>query len=388
MRIRLGRILVAAMVAWMAAAAPAAQSSTAAGQTKGPTTAPKKSPFLKLVEPWPEDEVLQARRTEADARRLFRATEPLEFTLTAEFKAINKNRDPASTKRFPAVLSVADESGATRSVPVKLGTRGHFRLMARNCDFVPLRVEFPREETAGTPFEGQTALKLGTHCRNDDSYENYTLREYLTYRLFNLVTPLSFRARLARVTYVDAAATKTMATRYAIFIEHENEVARRFGGRIVELPRITFADLDAPTLTRMMLFEYMIGNTDFSIFALHNVRIVQDRARHLYPVPYDFDLSGFVHAPYAIPDPRIGIRSVLDRLYRGPCRTIDEFDAAADAFRAKRADMFALLESTRDLAPLARGEAKQYLESFFRSIEKPANVKKQFVDGCKATPTM
>ena len=81
--------------------------------------------------------------------------------------------------------------------------------MARNCDFVPLRVEFPKQETAGTAFEGQTALKLGTHCRGDKVYENYTIREYLTYRLFNLITPLSFRARLGRATYVDATIKKT-----------------------------------------------------------------------------------------------------------------------------------------------------------------------------------
>jgi hypothetical protein len=105
-------------------------------------------------------------------------------------------------------------------------------------------------------------------------------------------------------------------------------------------------------------------------------------------VPYDFDLSGFVHAPYATPDPRIGIRSVLDRLYRGPCRSLDEFDATADAFRAKRGDMLALLESMRDLAPLARGEAKDYLESFFRMIDRPNGIKRQLVDGCKAQPTM
>jgi hypothetical protein len=271
---------------------------------------------------------------------------------------------------------------------VKLGTRGHFRLMARNCDFVPLKVEFPRAGADGTPFDGQTSLKLGTHCRSDQAYDNYTLREYLTYRLFNMVTPLSFRARLARGTYVDQATGKTLGTRYAIFIEHENDVARRFGGRIVELPRITFADLDAPTLTRMMLFEYMIGNTDFSIWALHNVRIVQDLARHLYPVPYDFDLSGLVHAPYATPDARIGIRSVLDRLYRGPCRSFEDLDQIAAAFRARRTDMLDLVASMRDLAPLARGEAKEYLESFFRTIDKPQGLKKQLVDGCKPAPTM
>ncbi len=355
---------------------------------KAPAAPPKKNPLLKLAEPWPEDEVLQARRVEADSRPLFKDTEPLTFTITGDFNAVNKERHPENKKLFPATLTVTDAKGP-RDIPVKIGSRGHFRLMVRNCDFVPLRLELPRgEETKGTVFEGQTTLKLGTHCRGDREYDSYTLREYLTYRLFNLVTPLSFRARLARATYVDAKTNKTVSNRYAIFVEHENDVARRFGGRVVELSRIQFTDLDAPTLNRMMLFEYMIGNTDFSIWALHNVRIVQDRNRRLYPVPYDFDLSGLVHAPYAAPDPRIGIRSVLDRLYRGPCRTTDEFDETAEAFRAKRDDMFTLLESMRDMAPLARGEAKSYLEAFFRTIEKPDSIKRQFVNGCKPQPTM
>ena len=378
MRIRLGSTTVAA-IAFGAAVTLLAQP---------PAPAAKKNPLLKLAEEWPAEDVVQARRTEADARRLFRDIEPLAFTLTGDFKAINRDRKPESTQRFPAVIATPDGDGRTSDLPVQLGSRGHFRLMSRNCDFVPIRVEFPRDQTAGTLFEGQTSLKLGTHCRGDRSYDNYTLREYLTYRLFNMVTPLSFRARLGRATYVDSVSKKTITTRYSIFIEHENEVARRFGGRIVELPRIVFTDLDGPTLTRMMLFEYMIGNTDFSIWTLHNVRIVQDRQRRLYPVPYDFDLSGFVHAPYATPDPRIGIRSVLDRLYRGPCRTTDEFEAAAASFRAKRTDMLALIDSIGDLDRDARDEAKGFLESFFRSIEKPNAIKKQFVDGCKPQPTM
>ena len=381
MRFRLGSTLVAVMLVGTGSQIPLAQ------QKAGPPP-PKKSPFLKLAEAWPEEKVLQARSKEADSRRLFKEHEPLAFTLTADFKAINKDRNPESTKRFPAVLVVEGEKGAARDIAVQLGTRGHFRLMARNCDFVPLRLDLPKEGTAGTAFEAQTSLKLGTHCRGDKAYENYTIREYLTYRLFNMLTPLSFRARLGRASYVDATSKKTVATRYSIFVEHENEVARRHGGRIVELPRIVFKDLDAPTLTRMMMFEYMVGNTDFSIWALHNVRIVQDPARRLYPVPYDFDLSGFVHAPYASPDPRIGIRSVLDRLYRGPCRTTDEFEAVASAFRAKRGDMLTLLDSMRDLEADAKSEAKEYLESFFRAIEKPNAVKKQFVDNCKPAPTM
>ncbi|HMF95330.1 MAG TPA: hypothetical protein VKE96_13580 [Vicinamibacterales bacterium] len=379
MRIRLGATLVVCFIV-SAAAGPLAQKAAA--------PPPKKNPLLKLTEPWPPDDVLQAARVAADSRRLFRDTDPLTFTLTADFSAVNKERTPENKKLFPAAITVVDAKGP-QDLAVKIGSRGHFRLMARNCDFVPIRVEFPRDgETGGTIFEAQTSLKLGTHCRSDREYDNYTLREYLTYRLFNLVTPLSFRARLARATYVDVKTKKSIANRYAILIEHENEVARRFGGRVVELQRIVFDDLDPATLNRMMLFEYMIGNTDFSIWALHNVRLVQDPNRKLYPVPYDFDLSGFVHAPYATPDPRIGIRSVLDRLYRGPCRTIDQFDEAAQAFRAKREDMFTLLDSMKDLEPSARSEARNYLEASFRAIERPDSIRRQLVSGCKPQPTM
>jgi hypothetical protein len=380
MRLRLASACVCLAVVW-------GTFDTAFAQKKAPAAPPKKNPLLKLAEPWPEEDVVQARRVEADARPLFKDTEPLALTLSADFSAVNKERTPNNKKLFAATISAGNAKG--EDLPLKIGSRGHFRLMPRNCDFVPIHLDFPREhESDGTLFAGQTTLKLGTHCRADRGYDSYTLKEYLTYRLFNLVTPLSFRARLAQATYVDTKNKKTIENRYAILIEHENDVARRFGGRIVELPRITFADLDAPTLNRMMLFEYMIGNTDFSIWALHNVRIIQDRNRKLYPVPYDFDLSGLVHAPYAAPDPRIGIRSVVDRLYRGPCRTTEEFDEAAAAFRAKRADMFTLLDSMKDLNPEARSEARAYLESFFRSIEKPDSIKRQFVNGCKAQPTM
>ena len=383
MRARFAASSLATLIAIFAAAPlPRAQSSV-------PPSAPgKKNPLLKLVEPWPDAEALKVRRAEADARPLFARTDPIELTLTANFSVINKDRNPESTTRYPGVLTVADDDGAPRNIPVKLSARGHFRRMARNCSVVPLRVEFPKNGMAGTPFDGQTTLKLGTGCEDSKEYEQITLREYLQYPMFNMMTSLSFRARLARATYADERSKKKSAARYALFIEHENEVARRNEGRVVELRHVVFKDLEDEALTRMMLFEDMIGNTDMSIFALHNVRLIQKPDRTLIAVPYDFDLSGLVHAPYAIPDRKLGLRSVVDRLYRGPCRTTDELDAAAAAFRAKRGDMLALVDSMRDLEWAMRGDVKAYIEGFFRTIDKPAAIKRSFVDGCKAQPTM
>ena len=357
-------------------------------QTVPPKAPPKKNPLLKLAQPWDEPAVLEAKRVEAERRPLFEQRDPLPFTLAADFKVIEKDRNPESSNRYPAVVTLVDARGREQTLHVRISPRGHLRRMARTCEFVPLRVEFAGNDLTGTPFEGQTTLKLGTHCRDQSDFDQYVLREYLSYQLQSLVTPEAFRARLARGTYVEAATGKKLATRYAIWLENDNDVARRMGGRIVELQRLTFKDVDPAALNRMMLFNYMVGNTDFSLYALHNVKVVQSPTRTLYPVPYDFDLTGFVNPPYALPDRRLPIHAVTERLYRGPCLTVDELDKQLAAFRDKRGEMLALLDGMKEIDAKARSEAKDFLESFFRAIAPPNGVKKTFVDGCKATPTM
>ena len=254
------------------------------------------------------------------------------------------------------MLTVAGADGTPQNIAVKLSARGHFRRMARNCSLVPLRVEFPKEGMEGTPFEGQTTLKLGTGCEDSKEYEQITLREYLAYPLFNMVTPLAFRARLGarHLHRREIEEEERRATRCSSSTRTKSPAATKAASSNCRASSSTI--VDGETLTRVMLFEYMIGNTDMSIWALHNIRLIQKPDRTLIVVPYDFDLSGFVHAPYAIPDRQLGLRSVVDRLYRGPCRTTDEFDAAAAPFRAKRGEMLALVEAMKDLdASRARG---------------------------------
>lgn len=368
----LRRPAVSALVALLLAAPVLLAQNT-------PAAAPAKKPPIS-AKPWPEDDVLLASRTDAQNRKLFQDGPPLEFTLTSEFNLINGERTPNNAKQFPGVLTVDGTD-----IPVRLGSRGHLRLKTQTCDFVPIKIEFSRAQLAGTIFEGQTTLKLGTHCRNERESDQYVIREYLAYTLANLVTPLSFRARLARATYVDARSKKKLSTHSALFLEHENDVARRLSGREAKLEHMPFDQFDRNALTTTMMLEYMLGNTDYSIWTLHNVVIVQDKKRKFYPVAYDFDLSGMVHAPYAAPDPRLSLKSVTDRLYRGPCRTLDEFDAAAEPFRAHKVDMLAAIDAVGDLDGAHKREMKDYLDSFFRRIATPESIKKTFVDGCPAS---
>jgi hypothetical protein len=236
-------------------------------------------------------------------------------------------------------------------------------------------------------FARQDALKLVVQCAGGSEYEQFILREHLAYRLFNTVTPHSFRSRLARVTYVDAASGKTVGTRAGMFLEDETSVARRMEGRIVELPRLLFENLDQTTLTAMMIFEYMIGNTDYSIYALHNVRIVQRPDKSLHPIPYDFDVSGLVNPPYGIPARGLMLKSVTDRLYRGPCRNQELVEPIAANFHAVKDAVRALPDSIPGLGRDTKIEVKSFIDSFYSSIRTPKDVRGLFVN-CAKKSTM
>ncbi len=306
-RERAGRGLGGLLVSSPAASAPAGAPAQSA--------APKE---------WPDAKTLEKRRTDAEKLPLFAGTEPIVLTLTADFKAVQSDRDPESTKTFPATIQLAANDGSMKTVELPIRTRGHARRSFNTCDFAPLRLEFPKDKMKGTVFADQEAIELGVHCREGvREFAQYVLREYAAYRIYNLVTPQSFRARLARVTYVDAVKQKPISTRFGLFIEDDSDVARKMGGRLTG-QKEDLARLDRDTFTRLALFEYMIGNVDMSVITFHNVVAVQMPTGVVHPVPYDFDYSGLVNASYAAPAPGLGITTVRDRLFRGPCRTAEE----------------------------------------------------------------
>jgi len=374
----LAAVLIAAAFSAIAGAQAPAQ----------PAKAPaKKNPLLKLIEPWPDGEVLKQRRLNADTLPLFDSHEPFTFTLAADFKALNKDRDPESKKRYPGELRIPGEGGTELTLAVQLGARGHVRRMARTCDYVPLRVEFPKESRAGTVFARQEALKLVVQCARGGDYEQYLLREHLAYRLFNVLTTRSYRSRLARVNYVDRTTGQAAGTRWAMFIEDDGDVAKRMEGRTVALPRLLFKDVDSDTLMPMMIFEHMIGNTDFSIYALHNVKLVQRPDKSIHPVPYDFDFSGLVHAPYAASDRALMLSSVRDRMYRGPCRPQPQVDPYVANFVAKKDQLLALPDAIPGLEKSSKDDAKSYLDDFYSAIKTTRDVRRLFVE-CKDKSTM
>ena len=316
---------------------------------------------------------------------LFAGVEPVEIVITADFKAVQRDRNPDSKKLYPGTIAVVKDGAAGTPIPIELRTRGHVRRKARLCEFAPLRLELPKASTKGTIFEGHGALKLGTHCQSEGVYEQYVLKDYLATRLHGTLTRRALRTRLARVTYADTDKGKEPYTRLGILFEDVDDLAARMEARELPVPRQMFSSVDQAQLLFMSLFQYMIGNTDYSILLLHNVIMLDDARGIRYTVPYDFDFSGLVNAHYALPAPDLKLASVKERLYRGPCKTEAEVQEALKPFLEKQAELLALPASLTSvgLEEGHRKQAEKYLNEFFELISKPDRVKKTFVTDCK-----
>ncbi|MBI4419944.1 MAG: hypothetical protein HY560_03895 [Gemmatimonadetes bacterium] len=311
----------------------------------------------------------------------------LQLRLATELKTLMDDRDSLKSKPHPATLTYLDAAGQPVTMDVQLQTRGHWRRQKKNCDFAPLRVDFPKEkeQPAGSPFAGQGDLKLVTHCRSKDAvFEQYVLREYLVYQLYHALTPNGFRARLARTTYVDTAAKLDSLTRYAFLLEAEKRLAQRLGGVEMEMKGARFDDLDPDAAALVSLFEYLIGGTDWSLVALHNIVLVQNKENGVVvPIPYDFDWGGLVNTKYSFPDYRLPIKSVRERLYRGVCRTPEQWAPVLQKFRDQKEALYAVYQSLPDLDPKYVKETREYLDAFYKVIDNPNAVKSEIIGPCR-----
>ena len=276
------------------------------------------------------------------------------------------------------------------SLPITLQLRGITRRTSEICDFPPLRVEFATPPPATSLFAGQKKLKLVNQCRGGSTYRQYILLEYAAYRMYNLLTPRSFRARLADVDFSDANG-KPIASQAGFFLENLDDVAHRNGMKQVHGPdRIPFNWLSPPDSARYALFEHMIGNHDWSMRAgpegdncCHNAELIGVGAPgQAVPVPYDFDFSGLVNASYATPPAELNIPDVRSRYYRGYCAHNADVAGAARQMRAEQPQIIGVLSQVPGMDPRAQQRAASYLNQFFGLIDNDADVSAKILKRC------
>jgi hypothetical protein len=365
-------MLIPSLLMVAVASVAVAQTPPPAGKVT-PQGAPKDAPKASKAKP-----------PESSARaKFFQSDSVITVTLTTNVGKLRGDKNAETAPWRPATFTYVGPDTAHGVIPVRVKTRGIWRL--KNCQFPPVRLNFAGDAVKHTVFHGLDKPKLVNHCRDDDAYEQYVLQEFQLYRVYNLLTPLSHAVRLLRMTYADSANGKVLATRYAFIEEEPGVLAERNASKQVKLKGARPDDLEPYQSALVGVFQFLIGNTDFAFGALHNVELLQrnDTGEYL-AVVYDFDFSGAVNARYATPDPRLHISSVRDRIYRGFCVPEEQYPKVFALFNAKKDSIYALYHDPigKLLRPNVVDETLRYFDEFYKTINNPRSVKNEIIDAC------
>jgi hypothetical protein len=319
---------------------------------------------------------------------LFTSNDILDVTIRAPFTTIMRER--RSNQDQPATLTYTDAENAEVSVDLGIRARGRFRRLSTTCKWAPLRLNFKKSSVKKTVFAGSRKMKLVTHCRTGSTaYSQALLSEHLAYRIFNLVTDASFRVRLMRVTYVDTDKKDKEITEFAFLIEHRDQVARRIGLKVNELPSTEVRFLDGPHTSLGSLHQFLIGNTDFSPIraapgetCCHNYVLFGKEKGSILAIPYDFDMTGIVNAPHSAPNPNFNLRNVRQRLYRGRCANNEHVATSVQTFVDRKDGIYDLVTSNELYNKKTRTSTLRFIDEFYRIIESPKMIQSQLVKKC------
>lgn len=318
---------------------------------------------------------------------LFASQDTLEVEIEGPFAMISRER--SDEEETDGKFRFTAEDGSIVEFDVLIRARGNWRRNPDICRFPPLRLNLRKSQTDDTVFDKQDKLKLVTHCQNNSkSYDQAVISEYLAYRAYNVLTDYSYRVRLLKMKYVFTDRDTELDT-YGVLIEHDDRLGKRINGEPVETERVAVSTIRPADLNLASVFQYLVGNTDFSPRATapdeeccHNQALFTSEDGPYYTIPYDFDQTGLVDAQHAAPNPRFGIRTVKTRVYRGRCANNDQLEATFQKFRDHRGDFEALINDQLELTSATQRDLLKYVESFFETIDNPKRVEQRIVTKC------
>ncbi len=318
---------------------------------------------------------------------LFGEDEPLQIDLYTDY--VSLFADVSEKRSYQgAKLSVKNSSCAFNKMPIKLKTRGNFRLRKQTCNFPPLRFRFKDNHSKGTIFQGQKKVKYVSHCQTfKANYEQRTLEEFLIYKMYNVFTDYSYQVRLAKTNFIDTNAKDTIQ-RYGFFIEDRSHMADRLGRQILKFRNIKHSQILRSNILVLSLFQYMIGNSDWDISRLHNVDLVAVNDHSLpVAVPYDFDWAAIISHDYFVPDPQIDLEAKYQRRYKSYRWSEEEFEAAFATFHEHRYDLVNLITDFTILEKENRLKLLSYISEFYDLISSKSDVKNFILKKAEKIPS-
>lgn len=313
---------------------------------------------------------------------IFEDQRPMKITLTLDLKKYQRSKFEGEYMPVHFLYEYQDTIRIEKTMRIK--ARGAFR--REYCTFAPFWLNIRKADVTNELLQDVKKMKVVTQCNGGKTFSEYVLKEFLAYKIYNLLSPISFRVRLIQMTYIDTGRKNKVTENWAFLIEPEEMLAERFEAMAVKNDELSMLYMRPEQMDVAAQFHYLIGNPDFSITGRHNMKILGlpgFGTEGYTPVPYDFDYSGLVNASYAVPGENLGITSVRERYYLGPCREDAEFQNAIDHVNKYQDEIMDLPVDFSYLDNKHRNEMIGYLESYFQSAANPDFIKKNLQPTCR-----
>jgi hypothetical protein len=313
---------------------------------------------------------------------MFEYPYPMDITLTFDMKAFQRDknedvyRDVHFEYRFNDSLTIRHT--------MRMKPRGNFR--RSQCTYVPFWLNIRKADVRNKNLQEVKKFKVVSQCRGGKDYSEYVLKEYLAYKIYNLLSPVSFRVRLARMSFVDTGRKNRVTHSWAFIIEPEGLLAERLEALVVKNDELSMRLMKPEDMDLAAQFQYMIGNPDYSVAGRHNMKILGlpgFGSEGYTPVPYDFDYAGIVNASYAVPGENLGISSVRQRYYLGLCREDADYQKAIDHILDHREEIRKLVSDFPYLSTKHKKEMLNYLEGYFESTVRPGFIRSNLRATCR-----
>lgn len=320
--------------------------------------------------------------TTPDFRDLFISNDIMNITIASDFKNLVKRK--GKDEYQPALFQYLMNDSILLSRDITIRPRGMSRKSI--CIFPPIKLNFSKKEKVFKQLQDFDKMKMVLDCRSSEAFEQYLLSEFLAYKLLNILTDYSYRVRLVRVTYVDTGAKYNTDTRYAFIMENENQLAERLNAIPLDVKSIRDQFIEKTTLVNAYLFQYMIGNTDYSIPGDRNMLLIKSKDPVLtqpFVIPFDFDLAGIVNASYAKPNLEANISNVRERYYMGICLPESEIKEGLKKFFEKKDEIYALYQNTELLNRTTKQKTLSYLDEFYEIVEDENRLESNIIQSCR-----
>ena len=176
---------------------------------------------------------------------------------------------------------------------------------------------------------------------------------------------------------------------FGILLEDENQMAKRNMSYTVEIKKLMPQKTIKEDFLNMAVFQYMIGNTDWSVQYQQNIVLITDDSTHApSTVPYDFDHAGIVRAPYANPAPELKLQSTQQRRYRGYCiLELDQYNTVFDTFNQIKDEFYAIYIDNPLLSKNYIYQTIKFLDEFYETINDPKKTVQEFSYPCDPSGT-